>query len=133
MIRVFADTFYYLALLNSVDDAHANATEFTADYSGEMVTTDWVLSELADGLAGKRTRKAVIEFIESLQTDRAVRIVPAGRKLFERRWELFCRRRDKAWPLTGCISFIVMKDRGMTDALTGDRHFEQAGFRVLLK
>ena len=42
-------------------------------------------------------------------------------------------RSDKSWSLTDCISFVVMGEHGITDALTGDRHFEQAGFRALLR
>jgi uncharacterized protein len=41
-------------------------------------------------------------------------------------------RRDKEWSLTDCISFVVMKERGLTEALTADHHFEQAGFKALL-
>jgi hypothetical protein len=46
---------------------------------------------------------------------------------------LYGRRLDKEWSLADCIAFVVMKDEGITDALTTDRHFEQAGFKVLLK
>jgi predicted nucleic acid-binding protein len=41
-------------------------------------------------------------------------------------------RPDKAWSLTDCISFVVMNQHGLTEALTGDHHFEQAGFTALL-
>lgn len=75
----------------------------------------------------------VVEFIENLRDDPAVRIVPSGRRLAERGWDLYRRRLDKEWSLTDSISFVVMEDRGITDALTGDRHFEQAGFRALLR
>ncbi len=133
MTRVFADTFYYLALLNPIDEAHEKAVEFTDRLTGRLVTTDWVLTELADGLAGAKTRGALIGFIENHRVDSAVRIVPAGRKLLSRGWDLYRRRRDKEWSLTDCISFVVMQDHDITDALTGDHHFEQAGFRSLLK
>lgn len=133
MTRVFADTFYYLALLSPDDEAHERAAEFTDAFSGTMVTTDWVLTELADGLSRARTRKTAIEFIESLRTDPAVRIVPASRPLLQRGWDLYRRRLDKDWSLTDCISFVVMLERGIADALTGDHHFEQAGFRALLR
>jgi hypothetical protein len=51
---------------------------------------------------------------------------------FDAGMELYADRPDKDWSLTDCISFVVMQERGITDALTGDRHFEQAGFRALL-
>lgn len=59
-------------------------------------------------------------------------IVAASPELMHRGIELYEARSDKDWSLTDCTSFIVMQDRGLTDALTGDHHFEQAGFRPLL-
>ena len=58
--------------------------------------------------------------------------MPASHDLFQEGLFLYSRRRDKAWPLTDCISFVVMEDEEIEDALTGDRHFEQAGFGALL-
>jgi hypothetical protein len=107
--------------------------ELTDRLTGRLVTTDWVLTELADGLSRAKTRGALIRFIENHRIDPAVRIVPAGRQLLSRGWDLYRRRRDKEWSLTDCISFVVMQDRGITDALTGDHHFVHAGFRALLK
>jgi len=48
-------------------------------------------------------------------------------------FNLFKQRKDKEWGLVDCLSFIVMQNRGITDALTADTHFQQAGFRALLK
>ena len=59
--------------------------------------------------------------------------MPASSELMERGFDLFSRRPDKEWSLTDCISFIVMSEEGITEALTGDHHFEQAGFTILLK
>jgi uncharacterized protein len=132
MRRVFADTFYYLALLNPGDEAHDRVSEFTSDYNGTMVTTDWVLTELADGLAGGGTRKAVIEFIEGIRGESSVRIVPATRKMLNRGWEVYKGRMDKEWSLTDCISLVVMRELRLIEVLTGDRHFEQMGFKALL-
>jgi len=58
--------------------------------------------------------------------------VPFQKSQLERAQGLFCSRADKSWSLTDCTSFVIMEDRGIRDALTGDRHFEQAGFRALL-
>ena len=60
------------------------------------------------------------------------KIVPATQALFHRGLERYAARPDKDWTLTDCISFVVMEDEGITDALTGDQHFVQAGFKVLL-
>jgi hypothetical protein len=59
--------------------------------------------------------------------------VPASRELFDSGWALYQDRPDKDWSLTDCISFVAMRERGIIEALTGDHHFEQAGFRALLK
>lgn len=60
-------------------------------------------------------------------------LVPLSDELWRRATELFGKRLDKEWSLTDCISFVVMQDEGILEALTGDHHFEQAGFSVLLK
>jgi len=75
-------------------------------------------------------RAAFVDLFRLLTTHPAVEIV-SGDEWLRRGLHLFERRRDKAWSLTDCISFAVMTDRGLTDALTGDHHFEQAGFRAL--
>ena len=67
-----------------------------------------------------------------MQTDPAFRLVPATSELIERGRKLYRDRLDKNWPLTDCISFVVMQDHQLTEALTADRHFQQAGFNALL-
>lgn len=62
-----------------------------------------------------------------------VTIVSADQALFDRGVSLYNQRLDKMWSLTDCISFIIMQDHGLRDALTGDYHFEQAGFNVPMK
>lgn len=131
-ITRFADTFYSLALTNPDDVAHPRAVALSEGYAGRIVTTAWVLVELADAMAVPRTRPVFLELLGSLRADPATEILPAGPDLFERGLDLYARRPDKAWSLTDCISFVVMAERGVAEALTGDRHFEQAGFRALL-
>jgi len=97
------------------------------------VTTEWILTELADGLSGVSDRQAFIDFHSALRGDAAVKIIPSNSELFAAGVELYAERSDKEWSLTDCISFVVMKRDGLTDALTGDHHFEQAGFRALLR
>ena len=53
--------------------------------------------------------------------------------MFQRGLRLYEERPDKEWSLTDCLSFVVMKDENLREALTGDQHFEQAGFIALLK
>jgi predicted nucleic acid-binding protein len=71
--------------------------------------------------------------LEALSNDEMIEIVPVGEELYRDGLRLYKDRIDKDWSLTHCISFLVMQNRRLTDALTTDRHFEQAGFRALLR
>ncbi|MBM4047980.1 MAG: type II toxin-antitoxin system VapC family toxin [Planctomycetes bacterium] len=133
MKTVFADTFFFLAAVNRSDPLHREALRVYARADHEFVTTTWVLTELADALANREERSAFVRSLRLVQRDPKFRIVPATQRLFERGVELYAQRPDKDWSLTDCISFVVMGDEKMTDAATGDRHFEQAGFTILLK
>jgi len=133
MTTVFADPFYFIALLSPADEAHERAVAFTQKFSGSLLTTAWVLTEVADGLADARAREKFIEFYDRLRVRNDVTIVPCGEELFGRGIELFRRRLDKEWSLTDCISFVVMQRENLVESLTGDHHFEQAGFVALLK
>jgi len=133
MKSVFADSFYFIAYLSAGDKAHTSAVEFTRDYEGRMVTTAWVLTELADATAAPGSRDQFGQFLDGLRADMDVLIVPPNGELFDAGVLLFRKRRDKEWSLTDCISFVVMQREGIAEALTGDHHFEQAGFQALLK
>ena len=98
-----------------------------------LLTTEWVLTEFADALAESTSRRLVLPFIRSLERDSQVTIIRASPELLQRGLRLYDERGDKQWSLTDCISFVVMEAEGITDALTGDRHFKQAGFRALLE
>jgi len=133
MTPYFADTHYFVALLNPSDQAHAKANLFIDSVSRPIVTRAWIITELANTFAGSRSRSIAAEFIQALSRNRDVELIPPERGLFLRGFDLYRSRPDKSWSLTDCISFTVMQERGLTDALTGDHHFEQAGFRALLR
>jgi predicted nucleic acid-binding protein len=129
----FADTFFFLALLAEDDESHGRAVEIVAELETDLVTTAWVLTEVADGLAARGWRARFVELLDLLRRHPRVTIIPPDEARFDRGLELYARRPDKLWTLTDCISFTVMEELGITDALTGDHHFEQAGFVALLK
>jgi uncharacterized protein len=131
MKRVFVDSFYFFAILNSSDAAHATAIEFSKQNSASLVTTTAVLTEVADGLARSANRAALRRIIASFRAIESHEIVAMNDALFDRAIELYDARRDKQWSLTDCISFVVMTDQGLHEALTGDHHYEQAGFTAL--
>lgn len=133
MKQTFADSFYLLAIFNGRDAAHELALAASKELQGVLVTTDWVLVETADALCDPVNRSGCADFIDDLRRSPRVEVEPASRALFDAGLGLYRQRADKGWSLTDCISFVVMQDRKMTDALTGDHHFEQAGFRALLK
>ena len=89
--------------------------------------------ETGNGLAETANRSMFAAFVRRFRAAQDVEVVPATMEWFDRGLELYETRPDKEWSLTDCISFLVMRERGVTDALTNDHHFEQAGFRVLLK
>jgi predicted nucleic acid-binding protein len=133
MRRVFADTFYFLALLNKNDADHEKAVRWSKSYRGQVLTTEWVLTELADGLATSRGRIAFSKTREKMLAEPAYQIKPLDMELYQQGIDMYAARVDKQWSLTDCISFIVMQREGLTEATTGDHHFEQAGFVALLK
>jgi predicted nucleic acid-binding protein len=133
MNPVFADTFYFIALLSKIDADHARVLEWTTNFMGQLVTTEWVLTELADGLATSRQRTQFAAIRQRLLANGNTQVVPLEMALYEQGVALYIARPDKEWSLTDCISFVVMQQKGISEALTGDRHFEQAGFIALLK
>lgn len=132
MTKVFADSFFFLAMLNVRDSQHRTAVKLGRMLAGPIYTTQWVLVEVADAFSKPKDRDRFIDLLELIAADERIRVIGASSSSFTRGAELFRRRKDKNWSLTDCISFVAMEDRHITDALTGDHHFEQAGFTVLL-
>jgi len=129
---VFADSVYFFALLNARDRIHERATRYAAQAAIPILTTAWVLTEVADGLCDRASRPAVIRLWQTLKAASDAEIILPSPQLFQRGFERYRLRPDKDWSLTDCISFLVMEARGLTEALTTDRHFHQAGFITLL-
>jgi len=130
--RLFADSFFFIALLNERDACHRRAVEVSRDSRAVIVTTRWVLAEVADALCAPAWRGQAGAFIEFVLTSPGFIVQGRSDELFVRGMELYRSRHDKEWSLTDCISFVAMADEGLSEGLTGDRHFEQAGFKVLL-
>lgn len=130
MKTVFADAFYFLALVNARDASHQRCLDYTIRLTCRMITTSWILTEVADALSHPVNRPLFIQLIESLVTNPMVEVVPPSEAVFAAGVKLFSDRPDKGWSLTDCISMHVMTERGVSHALTGDRHFVQAGFTI---
>jgi predicted nucleic acid-binding protein len=92
-----------------------------------------VLNETANSLSRPQFRAAVVEFYRRLQTSFRIEIVFVNEYLWNKGWKLYEERLDKSWSLTDCFSFVVMQEREIKETLSTDRHFEQAGFRAILR
>jgi predicted nucleic acid-binding protein len=132
MTSVFADTSFYVGLLNPRDSLHEIAVALSQTTPGQIVTTDFVLVEVGNFFCRPDSRELFRQLVKGLSASRRVEIIPATRELWTHGFTLFVARPDKEWSLTDCISFHVMTERCMTDALTADAHFAQAGYRPLL-
>ena len=131
MNAVFADTFFYQALLDEGDLSHGQALT-QSKVKRTILTTEFILLELGNACARAEDHADFLALLAGIRASLRTRIIPLDSRLFQRGLELFAGRPDKNWSLTDCISFVVMQDEGLTEALTGDGHFEQAGFKALL-
>jgi len=130
---IFVDTAFFLAHLRRRDDLHRRAEMWVRAQSAPLFTTEYVLWELLNGSSAVSARQAACALAFRCLASDWCEVVPASPDLFSRGLRLYAERHDKAWSLTDCVSFVVMRDRGATQALTHDRHFEQAGFDPLLR
>ena len=133
MNTVFVDTVYLVALLNPRDEFHKAAVAAASAFNGRMVTTAWVIAEVASQLSRPPNRAAFLALLRDLQSDDRVDIIPPDRGHYDRGLRLYAERSDKEWSLIDCISFVVMDENGLGEALTADHHFEQAGYSALMR
>ena len=137
MNEVFVDTSGWANAFVKTERYHTEASTLVKQWqqnNQHVVTTNYVLSELIVLLGSRgQHRSAVLNNIELIRSADWVEIVHVDELLDEKAWQLLGNRLDKNWSLVDTISFIVMQERSMTEALTADRHFEQAGFVPLLK
>jgi uncharacterized protein len=131
MTALFADTFYWIALTLPQDAAYSRAQQVTDD----VVTTEEVLTEYLTFFAGypEHVRREVTANVEAMLNAPGIRIIPQSHESFMAGFELYRKRPDKGYSLTDCISMQTMRQEGIIDALTNDRHFEQEGFRALFR
>ncbi|MGC1276075.1 MAG: PIN domain-containing protein [Planctomycetaceae bacterium] len=134
-MTVFLDTSGLLAVVNDRDRLHDEAERQWLEMRRDrrrLLTTSRVVIECGDGLSRLRQRPIAVALRKALLAAGDVEVVDVTRDDEARAWDLFEQRPDKEWGVTDCVSFVAMQDRGITDAFTADRHFEQAGFRPLL-
>ena len=134
--RVFLDTSFSIAMAIEKDDFHERALELADKIEAEniyLLTTQAIVLEIGNALSKLKYRQSAVGIIQHLESDLNTSIISLTDELYNKAFELFRNRPDKEWGLVDCISFVVMKEQKITDALTADEHFMQAGFRVLLR
>lgn len=132
-MTTFIDTSFLLAIVLADDAQHERAMHWQSRISGGLVTTEYVLVEFVDALTQGHLREVAMATLALVRNDSSIDVVPASTELLNAGLTLFASRADKRWGLTDCISFVVMQQRGIAEALTSDHHFEQAGFTGLLR
>lgn len=136
MKAVFADSDYWIALLNPKDELHKKAKSVSSIHHGvRLVTSEMVLVEVLAGMAsrGPNLRKAAVRLVEALRGNPNTSIIPQTSMQFQRAFKIYQERDDKDWSLTDCASILVMQEEKISEALAHDKHFEQAGLKALLR
>ena len=135
MNEVFLDASYAIALSSVTDTHHQRALAIAQQLESRrihLVTTRGVILEIGNALSRQPYRRAAVALLDSIDNDPRIEVVPASEELCQEAFDRFKDRPDKEWGLTDCLSFVVMEERKLADALTADEHFRQAGFRPLL-
>jgi uncharacterized protein len=129
---VFVDTAFVIALVNKNDQYHSLALDLAERFAGRgLVTTDAILLEI--GNTSRNFKRESVEIIEHFLTSDDVKVIHLHPPLVRKAFDLYKSHSDKLWGLIDCVSFVVMNELAIADALSADKHFEQAGFKVLIK
>ncbi len=131
MSVAFADTSFYLALLDARDPLHDRSIA-ASRINRAILTTEFIILELGNACGRAEDHADYLAMVAGIRASQRTTVVPLDSRLLQRGLDLLASRADKNWSLTDCTSFVVMQDAGINDALTADRHFEQAGFKPLL-
>ena len=133
---IFADTFYWIALINPRDNWHTIALDYAQKYADDyLITTDGIIDETLNYFATKGAimrRKALATYFQ-IRQEPNMEIISYTPQLRQAGIQLFDERPDKGYSLTDCISMIVMKQRRIAEVLTHDKHFTQENFRILFQ
>jgi len=135
MKLVFADTSYWLALISVDDHLHSRVVKITEELSGaQFVSSEMVFTELLNSASRtRRLRSGAAELLDYARNEPRILVIPQSPAQFDAALVRYKQATDKEWSLTDCASFVIMQERGIRQALTHDRHFEQAGFEALLR
>lgn len=133
--HIFMDSFAWIAIINKSDNYHKPSLKLLNDMLSqqtELVTTNYILIETINALSKAEYRKAIIEFINRIEKSPSVTVIKITDEIHKTAWKLYQQRMDKDWGITDCTSFEVMNLVNIKRAFTNDKHFEQAGYTILI-
>lgn len=132
--EVLFDTSGFFAMMDERDLAHENATAWIEHHRGRVrpVTTEWIIGETCTLLVARKRPHLVPRFLDSLEKSTALLALNPDENLLDCAKDLIRRQADQGYSFVDCLSFCVMRERKIRDALTTDEHFRRAGFRPLL-
>lgn len=133
---VFIDTTALLALINADDALHDAASEAYSKLTrtgAALVTSDWVVAEFLNGASRPPMRGAAVQLLAAYRGSMRSTLLPASHEWWEAALALYGARPDKSWSFIDCTSIIACREQQVTQVLTHDRHFEQAGFELLIR
>jgi predicted nucleic acid-binding protein len=131
---LFADTFYWIALLNPRDPFHSAVMSYSRTLRGaRVVMTDEVFTEVLNywSGAGPYWRGLAVAQVRDLRKDPSIDVLPQTRADFDAALALYEARPDKGYSLTDCRSMVALRALGISEVLTNDHHFTQEGFTIL--
>jgi predicted nucleic acid-binding protein len=132
---VLVDTWALISLANTRDAWHERVVEVSAllDKVGRpLVTTEWIMSEFLAFMARPPARDPAVRMVDSIRASTVTEVVQASHEAWERGFQMYRARPDKAWSLVDCISVLVCEELRIEEVFTRDHHFEQAGLRILV-
>jgi predicted nucleic acid-binding protein len=131
----FADTSFWISLLEAGDQYHARALAWEQHVVAShalVATTEAVMWEMLNYFAIPAARSRAIRLYHACRNKQEILVHDFQPERTEAALRLYESRPDKSWGMTDCLSFETMRIMTVTQALTADHHFEQAGFEALL-
>src|SRR5205814_8404836 len=131
---IFFDTSGFFALVDERDPVHAKAVAWIEVQRKKIrpVSTEWIVGETCTLLVARKRPHLVARFLDYVESSAALLLVNPDDTLLECAKALIRQQAKQGYSFVDCISFCLMKERSIRNALTTDEHFRMAGFTALL-
>ena len=132
--EVLLDTSGFFALMDARDPVHLKARDWLGSQRGRTrpVTTEWIIGETCTLLVARKHAHLVARFLDYLERSTALLVINPDEGLLVSAKQSMRRQAEQGYSFVDCLSFCVMKERRISQALTADEHFRKAGFSALL-